>query len=446
VSLKTKLTISGVLLHSLLLALAIIFREELGLWLIAVEALLLSSLLSYLWLTRKALQPLEYIDVFSSLLKEGEFTFQFSYLGQPELDQLIKQFNLSLKQLHQERLSIGERKHVFEKLMEESPVGVILLDYDRRITECNASAALLLNSVAGKPTEFNVTDTQSSRQIKNIFELDKVAINQQHLITTGEGKRLKIGHYQFRDRGFNRSFYLIQEITRDILKSQKDAYEKLIRLMSHEVNNTIAITNSLLESCLNYQKELSESSRQEFNKAINLVIGRSASLNQFMQGYSEIVKLPKPTPVQFDLSQQLENLAALFHSQCSTHHIKLQTSLTKDVAVFADPHLVEQVLINIIRNAIEAINSNQDQQQKREISLGLQETTTGARLSIVDSGCGISDEIKHHLFTPFFTTKESGQGIGLMLIDEILTLHSFPYKLANNSNSLGAHFRVDFNR
>jgi len=450
VTLKAKLYAVSLLLHGLLLALGIIFRVELGLWLIAVETLLITSLLIFLWLINKGLQPLEYIEIFSSMLREDDFTSQFSSLNQPDLDRLIEQFNIMLERLHKERLSISERKHVFEKLMAESPIGVVLLDYNNRISDCNQSSKRLLknaiaqqsNSLEALPSEHDIPFT--FQRLNQFFELDKIAFNQQQLMTTDEGQRLKIGHYRFRDRGFERSFFLIQELTQDILKSQKDAYEKLIRLMSHEVNNTIASTNSLLESCLFFKDELSLSSQKDFEKAINVVINRSASLNQFMQGFADVVKLSKPIKSDFNLSQLVENLAILFYSQCHKQGIVLETILEKNIMVVADSHLIEQALLNIIKNSIEAIEANNHVKRKEKILLILEQKENTICFKVTDSGCGISDEVKHHLFTPFFTTKAKGQGVGLMLIDEILNAHKFPYKLANNISDDGACFRITF--
>jgi len=377
------------------------------------------------------------------MLKEKDFTSRFSSLNQPDLDGLIEQFNIMLDRLHKERLSISERKHVFEKLMAESPIGVVLLDYNNNISDCNQSSKRLLENAIEQPSD-SVEIPFTFKRLSQFFELDKIAFNQQQLITTDEGQRLKIGHYRFRDRGFERSFFLIQELTQDILKSQKDAYEKLIRLMSHEVNNTIASTNSLLESCLFFKDELSVANQKDFEKAINVVIDRSAGLNQFMQGYANIVKLPQPIKSDFNLSQLIENLAILYYSQCHKKGIVLETVLEKDLRVVADPHLIEQVLVNIIKNAIEAIDANKEAKREERILLILEQKANTIRFEIKDSGCGISDELKHQLFTPFFTTKAMGQGVGLMLIDEILNAHKFPYKLANNISDDGACFRISF--
>ncbi|PHS16877.1 MAG: hypothetical protein COA86_11500 [Kangiella sp.] len=444
-SLKNKLLLVSVLLHVFFFSFAFVFREVIGYWFFLIELVLIISLSIFIWLIRKALQPLEYIDIFSTLLKEEEFTSRFSYLNQSDLDKLISQFNILLERLHKERLVAGERHHVFEKLMDESPIGVLLLDTNHQISEYNPSAIRLLQNI----DQSKLTDKNFKLEIQSInknYSLQNIAINQHQLISRGDGKRLKIGHYQFRDRGFYRSFYLIEEFTNSLIKSQKESYENLIKTMSHEVNNTIAITNSLLESSLSFKEQLSQESAVDFEKALRIVIARCYSLNQFMQGYSEIVKLQKPVKMQFNLTQLVENLSNLFYSEMSKNKIHLKMDLEKDLHINADPHLVEQALINILKNAIEAIEDRQQNDNRNEIEVKLKfkfELKT-IQLDIIDSGCGISSEVKQQLFTPFFTTKATGQGIGLMLIDEILTSHDFQYQLNNNQSQLGACFRVSF--
>jgi len=449
VSLKNKLLSISVLLHVFFFTFAFFFRDEVGYWFFLIEFILILSLSIFIWLIRKALQPLEYIDIFSTLLKEEEFTSRFSYLNQPDLDKLISQFNILLERLHKERLVAGERHHVFEKLMDESPIGVLLLDTNHHISEYNSSAVRLLQN-----DQLNHSDRDKKDLLLDIhsinqnYSIHEIAINQHQLISRGDGKRLKIGHYQFRDRGFYRSFYLIEEFTNSLIKSQKESYVNLIKTMSHEVNNTIAITNSLLESSLSFKQQLSQESGVDFEKALKIVINRCYSLNQFMQGYSEIVKLQKPIKMSFNLTQLVENLSNLFYSEMSKNKIHLKIDLEEELKINADPYLIEQALINILKNAIEAIEDQEQLDNNRnqiEIRLKSKTESKSIRLDIIDSGCGISSEVKQQLFTPFFTTKATGQGIGLMLIDEILTSHEFQYQLANNCEQKGAYFRISFN-
>jgi len=434
-TLKKKLFAANFLLHSVLFALTFVFYSELDKLLILVELVLVISIISFTKMINKALQPLEYIEMFSSILKEKEFTARFSYLSQKELDQLIEQFNLMLKRLHQERLDIGEQKGVFQKLMAESPIGVVLLDYDKRISDVNPAAEKLLGVNKQDVVEKNLS--QIDRSMVN--HLKEIKIDSHQLVVAEQGRRLKIGHYAIRDRGFERSFFMLFEMTSEIIESQKLAYEKLIRLMSHEVNNTIAITNSLLESCLTFKSQLDASTQEDFEQAVSIVINRCGSLNEFMQGYADIVKLSKPIRTSFNLTKLIKDLTFLFHAECQKRKIKINFVQQNDIYINADASLIEQALMNILKNAVEAIGTG------GEICIELNQIGETIQFEVIDSGSGISNEIEQQLFTPFFTSKDSGQGLGLMLVREILKLHDFEFSLKNRTDCQGAKFKLIIN-
>lgn len=432
-TLKHKLLLASTLLHLVLFVVAAQFHETLQWYLLVIEGALLLSLASFVYLIKKGLQPLEYFETFNALLKEQDFSARFKTLKQPELDRLISQFNLMLQQLQQERLKASERRGVFEKLMAESPVGVVLLDFEKRVSELNPAAESLLglspDSIVGK--RLDQIDNKSTSYLK------AVDVNTNQLVTAGQGRRLKIGHYDIRDRGFERSFYMIVELTGDIVQSQKAAYEKLIRLMSHEVNNTVACTNSLLESCLGFADQLEPDSREDYQIALDVIIKRGARLDAFMKGYADIVKLQAPIKTQLNLSKMLNDLTVLFYSECQKRDIDIVTELAQDVMISADASLIEQALINVLQNAIEAIDT------QGSVTLSLSIKNNNAELVVKDSGSGISSEQEAQLFTPFYTSKESGQGVGLMLIREVLELHNYSYSLTNNAKEAGAQFVIN---
>ncbi|WP_196137139.1 PAS domain-containing sensor histidine kinase [Aliikangiella sp. G2MR2-5] len=431
-SLKTKLYLLGSLLHTFFLLVTLYFHKELGGMLLVAELVLISSLLVYFWLVRRGVEPIEYSETFSNLLKEEEFTSRFTKTGQKDLNKLLTQYNAMLSRLYQERLEVGERRSVFEQLMKESPIGVVLLDFENNISQVNPAAEYLFaireNEIIG--SKLALLSGQ------RIGVLNNVPAESQKLLSTENGHQLKISHHCFLDRGFTRSFYMVQEMTSEIAQSQKRAYDKLIRLMSHEVNNTIAITNSLLESCINYQSQLDADSQEDFSNALNVVIDRSKSLNHFMQAYANVVKLPKPIKSRFNLTKLLKNLTTLFYAQAKQQNVTIQFSDENDYFVKADPNLIEQALVNILKNALESIGSN------GLIEVSLQMNSESLELTIKDDGEGISEQTKEQLFTPFFTTKTSGQGVGLMLINEIFTSHDYSYSLTNNKVSKGACFKV----
>jgi len=432
-SLKRQLLLLMVLLHCVLFGISLVFINELGLYLIAVEAFIIVSLILFSLLIKKAMLPLEYVETFSKLLNEEDYTARFSAQKQNEINSLIQHFNTMLGKLYQERLAIGEQKGIFQKLIDESPIGLILLDYDHRISDINPASEHLLsiskNEVIGKPLK--QLSQSGHSQLKYLLCVD---IDKQELVDAEQGRQLKVAHFEIIDRGFKRSFYMVHELTGEIIASQKAAYEKLIRLMSHEVNNTIAITNSLLESCLSFKPQLDKESSAEFENAINIVVNRSESLNRFMQGYANVVKLDKPIKTAFDLSKMLRDLSTLFYAECKKRNISIVIDLIPNITVIADASLIEQALVNIIKNALEASISD------GEIVIGLKRSEGDIVLSIADSGCGIPPHIERQLFTPFFTSKEFGQGVGLMLVREILKMHDISYTLSNRANKQGAVF------
>jgi two-component system, NtrC family, nitrogen regulation sensor histidine kinase NtrY len=237
-------------------------------------------------------------------------------------------------------------------------------------------------------------------------------------------RRVKCQHGTFIDRGFVRSFLLVEELTEELRQFERAAYEKLIRVMSHEVNNTVAASNSLLHSSLNYAGQLDAASRQDFTEAIGIVIERTGQLNAFMRGFADVFRLPPPLLQPRDLVAVLEGIVRLLSAKPDAAGIVWRWDLD-DSAVWVpmDRGQLEHALLNVLKNAVEAIDG------EGTITLKVASRLGRPALVIEDSGPGISPEALANLFTPFFSTKPHGQGIGLTLVQEILTGHGFDYTL-----------------
>ncbi len=430
-ALRTKLYLSSFLLHSIIVVLLWSTHEALNQKLFIVTPIVLLSYLAFHRLISKIVQPLEYLETFSRLLNEKEFTVRFNNIGQKDLDRLIDQFNQMLAKLYQERLKLGEQRGVFQQLMLESPVGVLLLDYASAVTDLNPAAEQLLKAPRDAVIDKRLTEVS----VGNIDHLHGIEPGANELVTTGDGQRLKIGHFRIFDRGAPRSFFTISEMTGDVIQAQKSAYGKLIRFMSHEVNNTIAITDSLLESSLHFSSQLADGEKQEFEKAINIVRKRSATLGNFMQAYADVIMLPAPHIAKFNCTVLIENLVTLFFAESKKRNIKIDTSLDEDVFVEGDVNLIEQALVNVLKNAMEAIKDG------GVVSIKLAATDSFVHLSIEDDGIGLDKSTKENLFTPFFTTKSSGQGVGLMIVQEIMRSHGYEYSLKSGQRG-GAIFSI----
>jgi nitrogen fixation/metabolism regulation signal transduction histidine kinase len=253
-----------------------------------------------------------------------------------------------------------------------------------------------------------------------------------------DGRRYRCQRSQFIDRGFKRDFVLIDEITEELASSEKATYEKLVRVLAHEVNNTVAATSSVLESLLFYRQQLQQEDREDFSTAIAAVQRRNGNLGEFIERFTRIVKMPEAELQATSLPDILDDMLHLYRQQCSELGIEL--SLTQSIAVplqMLDRHLFEQALLNIIKNAIEAVETAQKNANHVpayvRISLTQDEETQEIKLVITDSARQLSDIPNGQLFTPFFSTKKGGQGIGLMFVREVLNRHGFQHRLAANS-------------
>jgi signal transduction histidine kinase len=168
--------------------------------------------------------------------------------------------------------------------------------------------------------------------------------------------------------------------------------------------------------------------RQDFETALNVVIDRTDQLNVFMRNFADVFRLPPPNRQLCDMRSLIEDAAFLFKTECARRRIEIvwdaQTELEP---VRSDRSQMEQVFVNVLKNAIEAINGA----GKITIRLGKQ---AGRSFVVVeDTGCGIAPAARANLFTPFFSTKDNGQGIGLTLVQEILDQHGFEFSLESQS-------------
>lgn len=432
--LRTKFIVYLVLLHLFVGVLTVLLVGRVGLWFLAIEAGFVLSLVYGYGLVRRLVEPLEFLNSGADFLKEEEFSTRFREVGQAEMDHLIGVYNAMLSRLQQEHLALGERRGFLEKLLEATPAGILTFDFDGRISSVNRAAQQLLAASA---------DDLIGRRLAGLghplaAELRALAPGESRLVPLRGGQRLRCMCSQFIDRGFNRSFILIEELTEELRLSEKAAYEKLIRMMSHEVNNTVGSTNSLLDSCLNYAAQIAPADRLEFTEALGVVISRNESLNAFVRQFANVVRLPDPVPQAVDLQALLERVALLTGAQCRDRDIVWIWDIPGPAPQVAlDEPLMEQALLNIVRNAIEAID------RSGTITVRLITEADGLSMSVIDSGGGLTSEAQRQVFTPFFTSKKDGQGIGLTVVREVLTRHGFAFSLGSTAPG-GACFNVRF--
>ena len=419
-NLRTKFLLYLAGLHLLFILVALIVLGKFHWWFFGIEALLLLSLYYGGRLVGRLLEPLEFLESGTDILREEDFSVRFRGSGQIEMDRLIEIYNKMLISLQQERLRLGQQRGFHDALLQATPAGFVIFDFDGKISTANFSAGQFL----GTPVAHLIGRPLSDLAGVLAGELDSLQPGQSKLLALSGARRVRCRRASFRDRGFERGFILIEELTAELQSSERSAYEKLIRMMSHEVNNSVGATNSLLQSCLSYAEQLSPGDREEYESALRVVISRNESLNTFMQQFAGIVRLPTPVIAEVDLVELLRRVALLMSGQCRQRGIEWAWELAPSVGqVPMDPHLMEQVFLNIAKNAIEAIG------QDGTITVAVQEQNGAVEVSVTDTGGALTAEIRQQVFTPFFTTKNEGNGIGLTLVREILTQHGFEFSL-----------------
>ncbi|USX12879.1 ATP-binding protein [Oxalobacteraceae bacterium OTU3CAMAD1] len=409
-------------------------------WLmIALEVVLLLSLMLGARLIRRALEPLGYTRHFHDLLQDQQYASRLQHSANRELNELVELFNTMLGRLYQERLEIGEQQGFLDRLLEATPSAVIVFDFDGRISLLNASAQALLglDDAKGKPLRAWLAGEAStgagapagSRSPALLAQLDLLPLGESQLLTDADGRRYRAQRGHFYDRGFARHFLLIEELTEELESSEKDTYDKLIRVLAHEVNNTVAATGSVLDSLLYYRGQLNERDGDDFNTAIVAVKRRNGSLGEFIERFTRVVKMPAPELRACPVRDIMDDILYLYREPCRGRGIRIGWARCDEVpAMGLDRHLIEQALLNVVKNAMEAVE--EAAAGERFIEFALANETDGVRLSVTDSGNLLGKVPARQLFTPFFTTKKGGQGIGLLFVREVMNRHGFAYRLA----------------
>lgn len=398
--------------------------------LLASEGVVLLLLLSIVYFYRIIIRPVNIITSGAELLKEQDFSSRLSNIGQPDMDKLIDLFNRMMAQLKEERLRVREQHYFLDLLVNASPMGVITLDFDNRISSLNPAASRLLqvSEAAGKALgEINHPLAK---------EMSLLQPNEQRIIRLNGIHAYKCTLSYFIDRGFQHPFILVEELTQEFIKTEKKAYEKVIRLMSHEVNNTIGATNSMLNLLSSNLQQSQLSYSNDFCNVIDIATERGNNLCKLMSNFSEVVKIPEPSRQPVSLKALINSIHLLLEAECRKREITLSIEIPEPAPIiFADMVQMEQVIINIVKNSIEAIDRNG--------TVAIKVSANPATLVVQDSGKGISTEEQSMLFTPFYSTKTNGQGIGLMFIREILLNHQFQLSLQTVKPGV-TEFRVVF--
>jgi nitrogen fixation/metabolism regulation signal transduction histidine kinase len=434
VNLRRRFVVYLAVVHAMLAALAWRLLQQDRRWLVAVELAFAASLAAGVALVTRVSRSLAAVRQSAQMLHEGELTTRFREIGHPDVDTLVRVYNEMADGLREERVRLQEQQYFLGQLLAASPGGVIVLDHEGRIASVNPAAARLLRRDA---------DGLEGRRMAEVGSplgdvLDRIPPGGTSVVALPTGRRVRGQCATFIERGHARRFYLVEELTEELRQTEKSAYEKLIRMMSHEVNNTVGATRSLLQSSRAYGGGLPAGPRAELEEALSIAGERLERLNGFMRGFADVVRMPQPVKRPTDVGRLLEGCVRLVQAHADPARILWAWEREGwPLLVELDAAQMEQALINVLKNAVEALPPDGGTVTVRAVS-----SPGGACVEIEDSGSGISPEARPHLFAPFFTTKQNGHGIGLTMVQEILLRHGFAYSLDGPPGG-PTRFRID---
>ena len=390
-------------------------------------------LVFYLWFFyQKTIRPYDTLIGGMELVRDLDLTTRLASSGQYETDVIVRTFNDLLTRLRSEHLSLEEQYNFLSLLIEASPMGVIQCDLNGNTTSMNPAARQMMTPVISEAMQRLPIGSETTVRLST------------------EPGIYRISHLSFLDRGYQHPFYLIESLTSEVRLAEKAAYERVIRMIGHEVNNSVAGIVSALD-----------------NAALR---DRLLAMSAFVTRFAEVVKIPSPKLQLCDLSEEVEACRPFLENLCLAANVRLDFHLTDEaIPVHLDPILFQQVLVNIVKNSVESIGPSRptpNPSRKGGESSGMSPmenllgkgiiTITaqllpsltggvgGGSLCITDNGRGISAETAQHLFTPFYSTKPQGQGLGLLLIRDILTAHGCTFTLQTDPDDQLTRFTIHF--
>lgn len=424
---------TGVLFRSILLVLTAIcgayFAFNLANWLWAaffLVGLIVQIVLLVLFFNRVN----QKIAFFFDAIENNDTMLHFSQsVKNKSIRQLNKSLNRVNEQIQDMKLQRREQEHFYQQMLEQVATGVIICNTQGRIVFANAKAKYLLkleqftNLVQLKRTDNHLYETLSNLQPGSKL-LVKTKLN--HSIV-----QLNFELNEFKTRNEALRLISFYDIRAELDEREADAWIRLIRVLTHEIMNSIAPITSLSETILGYftsndqskqPSEITEDIIANTVGGLKIVTERGKNLTDFVASYRKLTKIPFPKRTQILLIDIIDKVRILSSTHPGFENTEFVVSLSpEDISVCADESQLTHVLINIVKNAIEAADQIPNPQITIKASKQSDDRVT---IIVSDNGKGISAELAEQVFVPFFTTKEHGSGIGLSFSRQVIRMHN----------------------
>ena len=384
-------------------------------------------------LRERVVRPLQTLSNMLAALKEEDFSMRARGARTDDaLGLALFEVNTLGQTLREQRLGAQEASALLARVMAEIDVAVFAFDDQRRLRLVNRAGEWLL----AEPAERVVGRDAASLGLAEclVGEVPRVL----DAGFPGGGGRWEIRRSTFRLGGRPHQLLVLSDLSRALREEEREATRRLVRVLGHEINNSLAPIKSVAESL---QRLVAPGSRNahgavpaggdgdDVAKGLSLIAGRAESLSRFMASYARLARLPPPRLQPLDVATWVRRVAAL------ERRIEVAVDAGPDVVIAADGDQLDQLLINLVDNAVDAALETGG-----SVEVGWRRERKFVEVWVHDEGPGLADTA--NLFVPFFTTKPEGSGIGLVLSRQIAEAHGGRLTLANRTEGKGAEARL----
>lgn len=384
-------------------------------------------------------------------IRHSDFSITFR---EPPLGKSFKALQQSMMEIIQAYKDVKIEKeaqyHFLQMLVRQLHFGIISLEEENNITIINPMAEELIGVPGAK-------NWKLVRQLNPSFatSIDELGENARGLVAInlrGEKKTFVVDITSPIILGKPHRLLTFQDINSEIEQKEIEAWHKLIRILTHEIMNSVTPIASLtetmqtvLEDKEGHQKkvhEITDDTIKDIRFSLKTIHKRSEGLLSFVDTYRKLTKIPLPVIGPIEVKGMLEEIIQLMQSKVGSKHIRLSGEVNPNhLVLHADHHLVEQVIINLVTNSIQAIKEQKD----GLVNLKCYEENNRIILEVTDNGAGIQEKELNEIFIPFYSTKKEGSGIGLSLSKQIMSLHGGTIKV-NSEPGQGTTFYLSFKK
>ena len=371
------------------------------------------------------IRPLQTLSNMVAAIREDDFSFRLRGGSREDsLADLIYEINALATRLQQQKVSALEATALLKKVLMEIDVAVFTFDQQQHLSIVNRAGEQLMGRIA--PRMLGLTAQELGLQ--EFLQSGEPQTLQ--MTFPGKHGRWAISHTTFRENGIPHQLLIISDLSRALREEERQAWQRLIRVLGHELNNSLAPIKSIAGTLASVtsRAELPEDVAQDMRQGLRVIENRVESLSRFMQAYTQLARMPAPSRTRVDVAPLVQRAASL------ERRLAVRTLEGPHVWIEADPDQLEQLLINVIRNAVDA-SLDPSLKQPGSVEVGWRTNARSVEIFIRDEGPGLLNS--DNLFVPFFTTKHGGSGIGLILSRQIAEGHGGVLQLSNRSDRSG---------